>query len=123
MTLDQFLKWFLSHNVVLIEAMIVLILIGVSFVLFRSVVAGKEVESAGGTSLAEIEKTLRKVLDATQAKPAAEVEKAAALIQDSDGAAPATPAAPAPATSAPAAVDPQLAATAAAQAADLEKLK
>jgi hypothetical protein len=110
MTLDHFLDWFIGHNVVLIEVLLGAILIGVTFVLFRSVVAGKE--DINGPSLKDIEKTLRQVLDSTEVKPSVEVENAAAMIKDSDA-----PAAPV------AAASPEALAAAAAQAADLEKLK
>ncbi|MGE3974706.1 MAG: hypothetical protein AB7F59_09290 [Bdellovibrionales bacterium] len=117
MTLDQFLGWFLKHNVILIEGLIILILASVSFVLFRSVLRGKEDEESA-SSLKDIEKTLRQVLESTNAKPSIEVEKAASLIHDSEvPVVPIAAAAPAPT------MDPQAAAIAAAQAQDLERLR
>lgn len=127
MTLDQSLQWFVDHNVVLIEGLFVVILVGISFILFRSVVAGKE-DGGSGPSLAEIEKALRQVLNATDSKPRAEVEKAAAMIQDSE--IPSGPVATAGAanvgpTTVKAApqVDANALAQMNAQAADLEKLR
>ncbi len=110
MNLDDLLKWIMDHNLFLIEVLFLAIGATVSFVLFRSVVSGKDDVANGGPSLNEIEKTLRKVLDNTTLKSTATpppTSPSSMSIQDSDGPAPSAPPAGAGATAAGPALTPQ----------------
>lgn len=82
MNLDSFLGWIVGHSVFLIQILALMILASVSFVLFRSVMAGKDEIENSGPSLSEIEKTLRKVLDTTTLK--ASEPAPSAMIRDDD---------------------------------------